>query len=171
MVCLDCQGLAYRAHIGARKERAKAMIPRYGERVRPAMRYKQRPGAYAILLRGRDILLTYQAGIHNEFQLPGGGIDAGEHPIPALHREVHEETGWGMEGARRVGAFRHFAYMPEYDTWAEKICSIYLARTTVRRGPPLEPEHSAVWVPAPLAADLLASEGCAVILRRVLGGR
>ena len=63
------------------------MIRRYGERVDPAMRYTLRPGAYVILQRGADLLLTIQDGEQPELQLPGGGIDAGEHTIPALHRE------------------------------------------------------------------------------------
>ena len=43
---------------------------------------------------GDSILATHQAEPVPEFQLPGGGIDRGEHPIAALHREVYEETGW-----------------------------------------------------------------------------
>ena len=70
------------------------MIRRYGEPVVAGQIYRRRPGVYAILLRGDDILLTHQAEPDNEFQLPGGGIDPGEHPLPALHREVMEETGW-----------------------------------------------------------------------------
>ena len=73
------------------------MIRRYGERVDPDMQYTPRPGAYVILQRGRDLLLTVQDGARPELQLPGGGIDAGEHVIPALHREVMEETGWRMD--------------------------------------------------------------------------
>ena len=58
--------------------------------------YRRRPGVYAILARGKDVLLTYQAGIHHEFQLPGGGVDPGEQPIAALHREVLEETAGAL---------------------------------------------------------------------------
>ncbi len=100
------------------------MIRRYGEPVVAGQIYRRRPGVYGILLRGDDILLTHQAEPDNEFQLPGGGIDPGEHPLPALHREVMEETGWRITAARRFGAFRRFCYMPDYDRWAEKICTI-----------------------------------------------
>lgn len=86
-----------------------------GESVKPGMRYTQRPGAYAVLLRGRDVLLTHQAAPIPEFQLPGGGIDPGESPLAALYREVMEETGWRIARPRRLGAFRRFTYMPEYD--------------------------------------------------------
>ena len=145
------------------------MIRRYGEPVNPAMRYRHRPGAYGILLRGDEVLLTWQAGIHNEFQLPGGGIDPGEQPIAALHREVFEETGWHIAAPRKVGAHRRFVYMPEYDKWAEKLAHIYLARPVAQLSEPPEPEHTAIWVPRIAAPDLLASEADAAMLRRCLG--
>jgi 8-oxo-dGTP diphosphatase len=79
------------------------MIRRIGERVVSGQRYRVRPGVYAVLLRGTEVLLTFQEAPVPEFQLPGGGIDAGEHPLPALHREVMEETGWTIGAARRIG--------------------------------------------------------------------
>ena len=51
-------------------------------------RYQIRRGVYAILPYGDAFLLTHQVEPEPEFQLPGGGIDSGEHPITALHREV-----------------------------------------------------------------------------------
>jgi 8-oxo-dGTP diphosphatase len=101
---------------------------RFGEAPRSDQTYRIRPGIYAILPLGDDLLLTFQGGIHQELQLPGGGIDPGEHPIAALHREVYEETGWRIAAPRRLGVYRRFTFMPEYDLWAEKICHIYLAR-------------------------------------------
>lgn len=144
------------------------MIRRYGERVDPAMRYTLRPGAYVILQRGADLLLTIQDGEQPELQLPGGGIDAGEHTIPALHREVMEETGWRMGRPTRLGAFRRFVFMPEYDMWAEKICTIYYAEPTLRFGPPLEAGHHAIWVPMAEAPALLTNEGDAAFVARLL---
>lgn len=142
---------------------------RVGERVIAGMRYSQRAGAYAILLRGADILLTHQSRPQPEFQLPGGGIDPGESPLAALHREVFEETGWKLARPRRLGAFRRFTYMPEYDLWAEKVCHIYLAAPVRRLGPPTEPHHTETWMPVDLAADLLGNAGDRMFLRRLLG--
>lgn len=135
------------------------MIRRYGEPVAPGQRYRRRPGVYAVLMREGQVLLTHQAQPLPEFQLPGGGIDRGEHPMAALHREVMEETGWHIANLRRLGAFRRFTYMPEYDLWAEKLCMIYLARPTLRIGPPTEPGHSAHWVSPDAALDLLDNDG------------
>jgi len=147
------------------------MIRRYGEAVKAGQRYRRRPGVYAILLRGDDILVTHQAEPDDEFQLPGGGIDPGEQPIAALHREVMEETGWHITDVRRFGAFRRFCYMPEYDRWAEKVCSIYIARPTLRISLPTEPGHSAHWMPAPEALFILGNAGDRAMLAQVLGGR
>ena len=132
------------------------------------MRYTPRPGVYAILVRGREILLTHQADPIPEIQLPGGGVDPGEQPLAALHREVLEETGWRIGNPRRFAAYRRFTYMPEYGIWAEKICTIYLARPTRRIGPPSEPGHDPVWTAARDAARLLASRADAAVLDRLL---
>ena len=135
------------------------MIRRYGEPVKPGQRYRRRPGVYAVLLRGDSILATFQQAPVPEFQLPGGGIDAGEQPVAALHREVIEETGWKIDVIRRIGAFRRFTYMPEYDLWAEKLCTVYLARPVLRLGPPSEAGHTAVWLPVDEAVARLGNPG------------
>lgn len=147
------------------------MIRRHGEPVKPGQRYTRRPGVYAILLQGDHILATHQAEPIPEFQLPGGGIDRGEHPIPALHREVYEETGWKIAVTRRLGAFRRFTYMPEYDMWAEKLCAVYLARPVRRLGPPSEAGHTAIWLPVEEALVRLGNAGDRAMLASFLGGQ
>ena len=135
------------------------MIPRFGTPPRADVTYTLRPGAYAVLLKGEQMLLTHQAEPEPEFQLPGGGIDPGESPVVALMREVFEETGYRMAKPRRLGAFRRFTFMPEYDLWAEKLCTIYLATPTLRIGAPSEPGHEAVWMDVNTATTLLANDG------------
>lgn len=135
------------------------MIRRIDQPPQAGRQYRRRPGAYAVLMREGRVLLTHQATPWPEYQLPGGGIDPGEHPVPALHREVAEETGWSMQLVRRLGAFRRFTYMPEYDLWAEKLCTVYLARPILCLGPPTEPGHTAVWASPEAAVGLLANPG------------
>lgn len=144
------------------------MIPRFDLPPETGRRYRLRPGAYAVLWRDGKVLLTHQESPTPEFQLPGGGIERGEHPIPALHREVREETGWSMQIERRLGAYRRFTFMPDYDMWAEKLCTIYLARPTLRLGPPTELGHRAEWMAPRVAAELLGSPGDRAFLRALL---
>lgn len=132
---------------------------RFGEPVRPGQTYRQRPGAYAVIRDGDDVLVTEQSAPQREVQLPGGGIDPGEGPVAALRRECLEETGWAIAVLRRLGAYQRFGYIPEYDLWAQKICHVYLARPVLRRGAPSEAGHRALWMPIPVAAALVASDG------------
>lgn len=60
----------------------------------------QRVAAYAVVLRGRDVLLTRLSGraAHpGMWTLPGGGVAHGERPAAALAREVEEECGLSCE--------------------------------------------------------------------------
>jgi 8-oxo-dGTP diphosphatase len=142
---------------------------RYGEPVDPARTYVDRLGAYAVIREGGDVLVTEQEAPEREFQLPGGAIDPGEGALRALHRECLEETGWRIRVLRRLGAFQRYAYMPDYDIWARKVCHVYLARPVLRLGEPSESGHRAIWMPIPTALDLLAVEGDRAFLRRVAG--
>ena len=135
------------------------MIRRFGETVVSGLRYRYRPGAYAVLLDGDMALVTHQSHPYPEYQLPGGGIDPGESPVQALHREVKEETGWRISGLRKIGVFRRFVYMPEYDLNAEKICHIYAARPVYELSAPTEPGHRAVWMHRDEAALQLGTAG------------
>jgi 8-oxo-dGTP diphosphatase len=132
---------------------------RFGEPVRPGIDYIDRPGAYAVIRDGDDVLVTEQAFPRLEFQLPGGGIDPGETPLPALHRECLEETGWKIRVLHRLGAFQRFTYMPDYELWARKICHVYLARPVMHVALPSEPGHTALWMPLASAANLLGNAG------------
>ena len=142
------------------------MIRRIGEPPDPGQRYTLRPGAYAILPRGASVLLTFQSTPEPEFQMPGGGIDPGESPLQALHREVLEETGWRIASPRRLGAFRRFTYMPEYELWAEKMCHIFLARPVLCLREPIEPDHTVAWLDADDAIAAVYNDGDRAFLRR-----
>lgn len=129
---------------------------RFGETVLANKSYTLRPGAYAILPVGEQLLLTAQG---EEFQLPGGGIDPGESPLQALYREVFEETGWKISEPVKIGAYRRFCYMPDYDLWAEKVCHIYVAHPVMKLGEPTEIDHEAIWMTKEIALRALANEG------------
>lgn len=141
---------------------------RFGKSRDHDRRYKPRPGAYGILVRAGKILLTVQTEPRFEIQLPGGGIDLGESPQQALHREVIEETGWRIGDLRKFGAYRRFTYMEEYDLWAEKICHIYSALPVRAISVPLEPFHFCFWCDPYAALELLESRGDATVLEAYL---
>ncbi|MEL7260606.1 MAG: NUDIX hydrolase [Pseudomonadota bacterium] len=142
------------------------MIPRVGQMPDAARRYTLRPGAYAILPRAGSVLLTCQMGPPPDIQLPGGGIDPGESPLQALHREVMEEIGWCIARPRRLGAFRRFTFMPEYDLWAEKLCHVYVAHPVRPVADPIEPDHETLWMRFGDAIPALGNDGDRNLLRR-----
>lgn len=144
------------------------MNRRFGPAPDPARRYVPRAGAYAIIAAGDGILATFQEWPRPEFQLPGGGIDPGEGPVAALHREVLEETGYRIHAVRRLGMFHRHVYMPDYDLWAQKQCHVFLARAGLRHGDPTEAGHWPVFLPWEEAATRLAVSGDRHFLRQVM---
>ncbi len=144
------------------------MIRRIGHAPRTDQTYRLRPGAYAILPHKRGVLLTAQITEIVDIQLPGGGIDPGESPLQALHREVLEEIGWRIATPRRLGAFRRFAYMPEYDIWAEKLCHVYAARPIRKVTDPIEPDHETLILSPEEAVAQLGNDGDRLFLARYL---
>jgi 8-oxo-dGTP diphosphatase len=145
------------------------MIRRVGQPPQKGISYRLRPGAYAILPLERRFLMTAQIMPALDVQLPGGGIDPGESPVQALHRVVLEEIGWRITRPRRLGAFRRFVFMPEYDLWAEKLCHIYVAHPVRQIAEPIEPDHSTLVLSPDEALGALGNDGDRMFLNRYLG--
>jgi ADP-ribose pyrophosphatase YjhB (NUDIX family) len=67
---------------------------------------RQRVAVYAWCRSVRGLLLTQfseRTNVPGKWGPPGGGLDAGELPGPALHREVFEETGQRIEVEALLG--------------------------------------------------------------------
>jgi 8-oxo-dGTP pyrophosphatase MutT (NUDIX family) len=63
----------------------------------------QRAAAYGVVTSDRGVLLTElsdRTSSPGRWTLPGGGLDPGESPVAALHREVWEESGQQVEEVR-----------------------------------------------------------------------
>lgn len=81
---------------------------------------RQRVAAYAVILRGDEILLSRLApylGPEEQWTLPGGGIDFGEDPRDAVVRETYEETGLQIEVGDRawIDSARRYASLSDTD--------------------------------------------------------
>lgn len=87
----------------------------FSDAPKSSITYTRRPGAYGVIRRGSELLVTEQTAENVEIQLPGGGIDPGEGPLNALHRECLEETGWRIVVEAKLGTYQRFVFMPEYD--------------------------------------------------------
>lgn len=147
------------------------MIKRVGDVPERGKKYILRPGAYAILPIGRRFLLTAQTQRNIDIQLPGGGIDPGESPLQALYREVREEIGWSISQPLRLGAFRRFVFMPEYDLWAEKLCHVYVARPVRPLHAPSEPYHETLILDTDDAIAALGNDGDRMFLEAYVSSR
>ena len=60
-----------------------------------------RKGARGIILHDSKVLLLHYETL-NHYVLPGGGIEPGETALEAFHREILEETGYHVDGAKAV---------------------------------------------------------------------
>jgi 8-oxo-dGTP diphosphatase len=131
--------------------------------------YRRRPGAYGVILAKNGLLITRQDSPKPDWQLPGGGVDAGESMMHALHREVMEETGSTVSVIRRLGAYQTFTYMAEYEMWANKICHIYLCQNGRQIQPPSEPHHESHVMDVDDAVNTLSSEGDRFFVKHYFG--
>ena len=133
----------------------------FGERVNCKISYQRRIGAYGIIFCNKELLLTEQITSENniEVQLPGGGRNEGESLIHALHREVLEETGWGIRVLKKEGIFQRFTYMPEYKIWAHKVCHIYRCVATMQKTKKLEKNHRFLFMNKKKAFNTIVDKG------------
>jgi len=82
------------------------------------MRQKRRIGVYGIChdASGRLLLARASEGSSRQgkWQVPGGGVDHGEDPLAALHREFYEETGLEVRPVRLLDV--RFELVPMRDS-------------------------------------------------------
>ena len=90
----------------------------------PREKLRLRPSAYALVLRGRRMLMVRLAS-NGKLFVPGGGIDLGERLEDAVRREAREETGLKVEVG---GLFRFvenfYYYDPTGSAW-HGLCFFY----------------------------------------------
>jgi 8-oxo-dGTP pyrophosphatase MutT (NUDIX family) len=89
-------------------------------------------GVRAMLLDGGQVLLIKHSYIPGWY-FPGGGVDAGESLIAALHREVREETGATLDAPPELYGIYRNAHVDRRDHVA-----LFVSREwTIRQAPRL----------------------------------
>ena len=109
----------------------------------PGVQYTLRSAAYAVVLDDRSRVACVQE--ESGRFLPGGGLEAGETDVDAVHREVKEECGRSFEIVEALGAAVQFFVSPRGESY-ELHAAFFLGRF----GPATAPDReSAVeWLPA-----------------------
>jgi 8-oxo-dGTP diphosphatase len=124
-------------------------IPAFGQKEEGWI-YTDRPGAYALIVRDNKLLIVDE---NSGWFLPGGGLEEGESPVEALHREVLEETGFEIEAPERLTRVCQYMISQSENTAYAKDCHIFSARTVAQP----EAGHCELrWVSPEEAIDKLA---------------
>jgi ADP-ribose pyrophosphatase len=103
-------------------------VPSGQERPYPVMQLGESAGVVPLTENGEVILVRQYRHVTGDFcwEIPGGGIHAGETPDQAAQRELREEAGYRAGRLRRLGAFwPNNAYLDE-------VIHVYLAEELVR---------------------------------------
>jgi 8-oxo-dGTP pyrophosphatase MutT (NUDIX family) len=85
-----------------------AYMDRFGKLVAPdvSARYKYREGVFAACVSDGHLLVSWSKVTPTVAELPGGGIEPGEELVPALMREIEEETTARIEVGEPVRTLR-----------------------------------------------------------------
>jgi 8-oxo-dGTP diphosphatase len=122
-------------------------LPQFGV-ARPGVAYPPRPGAHGIAADAQGRIAIVEIGAHKgpvQYDLPGGGIDAGESEAAAMAREFLEETGLIVEAGAPVYRAAQF-WLKDGVEPRNSIFSILKARVTGAAGTIVEPDHTLVWL-------------------------
>lgn len=113
-------------------------------KTQPGLTYVERPTVYGLCARGETIALARIGKTTPfEYDLPGGGVEAGEDEAAALMREFNEETGltvWPTQVIGRAGQFWINHGEPR-----NSLATFYEVELSADDGAPTEPDHALIW--------------------------
>lgn len=142
--------------------------PVFGER-RPDTAYRRRPGVYAVVLDGPNVLVVdAPAGTY----LPGGGLETGETELAGLRRELREETGHELAEAIDLGLAHELIITRAAGEPIEKVGRFFAVQ--LADGPAaavLDDDHVTRWVTVGEALATLAEGSHRWAVGRAHGAR
>jgi 8-oxo-dGTP diphosphatase len=111
---------------------------------------------------GHVLLLRHIFRPGSGWGLPGGFIEAGEHPQEALRRELQEETGLEVDQVElfETRAFKH----------TRQIEIVFRCHSTGQANPQSMEVDRAVWFPLTSLPEGLPADQCRLIKRALMNG-
>jgi len=109
--------------------------------------YRERPAAYGLLQRGGRLALVYVTLNDRPpfYDLPGGGLDAGEDEAQALAREFGEETGLLVSAGRKVAAAEQYMISAHNEPFLSQGAFLEAILEGERPELKIEHDHQTVW--------------------------
>lgn len=105
--------------------------------------YRDRKGAYAIIIEGNKTAVIKQLG---KYFLLGGGIECGESDEECIKRECIEECGFDIEVGSYLGTRDNYSYSPYLKEHLHSIGYFYFGTLKDKVAEPIELDHELVWL-------------------------
>lgn len=127
--------------------------------------HNSKPCAGALIVRDGCVLLVRRAvePFKDYWDLPGGFLEAGEHPIDGMFREVREETGLDVRVRELLGV-----YMDRYDNNGDEIFTLnhyYIVEPIGGELRAADDVNAFYWFPLDALPEQIAFEHARVVLR------
>jgi len=153
----------------ASKQRAghgQAALPQFGERL-AGNNYTYRPGAYAVVFDA-DKRVAVVRNRHGYYFLLGGGIEPNETIEETLHREVLEESGYGIHIHRKLGEAIECFWAEIEQRYFEVHGHFYAASFGQQLREPVEKYQVLVWLTTEEAEKQLCRQSQAWAVRQAV---
>ena len=131
------------------------------------IKYKKRPGAYAIIERDEDDKIAIVTDNINVYFFLGGGVEENETKETALIREVKEESGYSLKDIKLFDNVYSYCYS-DANGYMDIDASIYIAKFDKKVAEPIEKDHKLMWVSPLDYKDKLYHEYQRYILNKYL---